>query len=202
MKRVFLLFTICCAAQLNNRAFAQYAKVFPGGTLIFSSALRNYSDPPDTLALWNYQFKPAAGAKTDSVQPLGTLFLWRNKPINDRDYFSIYKSFPTPLFKFTVYNITDSAYCEKEALRGMVMSNCLPPDVGGDYFIIGNYFFINYGLCIPCRFLGTDYCRPVLGAVLKPIDARHVTSLNDIFKQFIVKVGERSPGRGVSSGKD
>jgi hypothetical protein len=202
MRRFFLLFAICFAAQINNAVFAQYTDVLPGGTIISSSALKDYSYQPDTLALWNYQFKAFVGAKTDSVKPIGVLFLWRNKPVIDNSYLSVYKTFPTPLFEFTVYNITDSAYCKKEALKGMLISNCLPPDVGGDYFIIGNYFFVNYGLCIPCRFLGTDYCRPVLGAVLNNVDARRVTSLADIFKQFSIKASKMPQKGGVYSGKD
>jgi hypothetical protein len=207
MKRVFLLFAVCFAAQITNAQitnaiFGKYIEVLAGGTIISSSALKDYSYPPDTLELWNYQFKAFIGAKTDSVKPLGLLVLWRNKPINDRSHFETYKSFPTPLFEFTVYNITDSAYCQKEALRAMLITSCLPPDIGGDYFIIGNYFFINYGLCIPCRFLGTDYCRPVLGAVLSHIDARRSSTLADIFKQFIIKAAKIQLKNGVYSGKD
>jgi len=202
MKRVFLLFAICFAAQINNAAFAQYTDVLPGGTIISSSALKDYSYPPDTLALWNYQFKAFVGAKTDSVKPIGVLFIWRSKPVIDNSYFSVYKVFPTPLFVFSVYNIIDSAYCKKEALKGMLISNCLPPDVGGDYFIIGNYFFVNYGLCIPCHFLGTDYCRPVLGAVLNHVDVRRVSTLADLFKQFSIKASKIPIKGGVYSGKD
>ncbi len=210
MKLIFLIFAACFAAQINDAAFAQannplfgkYIDVLPGGTLIFSSALKDYSYPPDTLALWNYKYKAYVGAKTDSVEPLGVLILWRNKPVIDKDYLNVHKVLPVPVFVFSVYNLSDSAHCEKEALRGMMISNCLPPEVGGDHFVIGKYFFVNYGLCVPCVFLGTDYCRPMLGEILHHVDAHSVNSLADIFKQFDIKAGQASPKSSFYDGKD
>ncbi len=73
------------------------------------------------------------------------------------------------------------------------MSSCVPPDVGGDYFIIGKYIFLNDNVCLNCRKYdtGIDYCRPVINFVISKIDKNRVETLDEITGQFVIGNGNK-----------
>lgn len=140
LKLTFGLLAVCVVVLTNNVASAQDVTSSRDGKTITSVGLKYYSAAPESVELWNYEYKAYTGKSADSVQPVGLLVLWRTKPVLDSEYFNTYKSFPRPSFQFVIYDRKDSVYCLKESMKTLIISNCVPPNVGGDLVTIGNIF--------------------------------------------------------------
>lgn len=147
----------------------------------------------DAIKLWNYKFKQKDIKENDSVRSLGSLIFYRTRPVIDSSYYKIYKKFWTPEISFDIFNISDSTFCRKLSTNTRYFSSCVPPDVGGDYFVIGQYIFLNRNVCLNCRISSIDYCRPVVNFVFNKLDKKNLNTLTDIFKQFAIKKGEIPP---------
>jgi hypothetical protein len=147
----------------------------------------------DTLELWNYNLdKNYKAPGKDSVKPIAQITFWRTKPIDDGLSLEIYKQLWTPFISYEIYNLSDSTYCYYKSKLTRLISSCIPPNIGGDIFMIGNYIFLNRMVCLRClRYdTGTDYCRPVINLILSRIDKNKVATLDEIAEQFIIKRGD------------
>lgn len=148
----------------------------------------------DTLNRWNYIFSDKNKSKPgDSVQLLGKVTFYRVKPLYDSTSLRIYNRNWSPSITYYIYNLSDSAYCYKESLQTKILSSCVPPDVGGNHFIIGKYIFVNFDVCLNCSKPDDrkEYCRPLVGYVISKIDKNKTATLKDIFSQFVIKRGNR-----------
>jgi hypothetical protein len=145
----------------------------------------------DSLEFWNYKFKEKRIKVNDTVELLGTIVFWRTRAVADSSYFRTYGKSWAPVIKFDIFNISDSSYCKKYALKAMIRSNCAPPYSGGDYIVTGKFIFANFDLCVDCALppSGIDYCRPVINLIFSKVNKDKPTSLKRIFNQFIIKEG-------------
>jgi hypothetical protein len=146
----------------------------------------------DTVDLWAYRFEGACKEKlSDSVQALGRLSFFREKTVYDSARSRSEGRLWNPVIEYTIYKLSDSAYCMQRSTHIRLISNCLPPSVGGDYFILGGYIFLNENVCLSCinYATGIDYCRPVVNYVISKVNRNKVATLEEIFNQFQIHKG-------------
>lgn len=144
----------------------------------------------DTLSLWNYHIeKPAKGQKDKSV---GRITFWRAKPIDDSVHMALHQESWTPQISFSIYNLTDSAFCNTQSRKFKMSSSCVGPDVGGDMHQVGNLILLNRDICLSCVAYTSkrDYCRPVINKLLDKMDKPKVKTLSDLEAQVGVKKGD------------
>lgn len=137
----------------------------------------------DSLELWRFSIetKPELN-KNDSIIPIGIIGFWRTVAIDDSISIEVYKKLWTPKISFYIYNIKDSVYCREKSMRIRIFSSCVPPDLGGDYIILGELILLNTTFCLQCgRYdTGIDYCRPILNYVFKAIDNQKINSISSL----------------------
>jgi hypothetical protein len=147
----------------------------------------------DTLEYWNYkldlQYKQS---ENDTVKPIGLLTFYRIKSIDDSISMKIYNKLWQPSISYEIYKLSDTTFCNQKSNTIHLLSSCSPPNIGGDYFIFGNFVFLNKSACISCSNYLTkdDYCRPVINYVFINVTNKNVTNLYDLVKQFIISPGE------------
>jgi len=147
----------------------------------------------DSLSLWNYSLDTNCIAKyNESSIPIGKITFWRIKPLDDGISLKIYNQLWTPRISYEIFNLRDSAFCLKQSRQTRMLSSCVPPNVGGDIFIIGSFIFFNRDVCLDCTKYdnGQDYCRPIIRQIVDKVDKSKVESLDEIVGQFIIKPGK------------
>jgi len=147
----------------------------------------------DTLSFWRYQLDTTDTNDTKGPQhyPIGELLFWRSNPIVDGISKKIYNRLWTPELTFSIFKISDSAYCYEISRRTRMLSSCLAPDVGGDMIFIGEYIFVSRGVCVSCQRHDTkvDYCRPIINYIFSKVDSKKVTTLRSLVSQFVIEKG-------------
>jgi hypothetical protein len=168
------------------------ANVYGNNRIVYYYSLTDFSNI-DTLEYWNYKLdltnKPT---ENDTVKPIGLLTFYRTKSIDDSISLKTYNRLWQPAISFDIYKLSDTTFCSQKSNLLHMLSSCSPPNVGGDYFVFGNFVFLNKSVCISCSNYLTkgDYCRPVINYVFTRVTDKNVTNLNDLVKQFIIKRGQ------------
>ena len=147
----------------------------------------------DTLSLWNYQLDtPFVSGFRDSIKPVGHISFWRIKPFA-ADLEKNKNTRAVPFIDFEIFDIRDSSFCDQQSRKIMFITNCVPPNVGGDLFAIGHYIFLNRWACVSCGSQSEplrDYCRPVINFIFSRFSGNERSSLADIVRQFPIKAGK------------
>jgi hypothetical protein len=160
------------------------------GDMTPSSAHQKHDDLSnvDTLARWRYRFVKTSQEKSATPTELGKISFYRTRALDDSISVKIYHQKWSPGMSYSVFNLSDSTYCIKMANHTRVYSSCVPPDVGGDYFVLGKYIFVNLSVCLNCRKhdSGIDYCRPLVNYVISKVDKNKAATLDEIFSQFVI----------------
>lgn len=147
----------------------------------------------DSFPLWNYSLDTNIIAKNkESTRPIGKITFWRIKPLDDGISLEINNQLWTPTISYEIFNMRDSAFCLKQSHLTRMLSSCVPPNVGGDIFIIGSFIFFNREVCLSCAKYdnGQDYCRPIIRQIVDKVDKSKVESLAEIVGQFIIEPGK------------
>jgi len=188
MKRVF---GTCILLFFAINLFAQAPRLIKDDKVFPDAYNKTNFNKIDTLALWHYKFEGTNKKTPNSPVPVGLLTFWRIRPLYDTLYEKIYHHGWSPSISYFVFNLSDSDYCKKTSLRIRMLASCRPPAVGGDYFILGKYIFLNEQVCLECQQYdtGADFCRPVINFIISKIDERKAATLDDIFKQFVIRKG-------------
>jgi hypothetical protein len=143
----------------------------------------------DTLSLWTYRLdSPYVTRFQDSVKPVGYIRFWRIKSIPNTPKF--YDQARGPAIDFEIFNLKDSAFCYERSRRTIIFSSCVPPNVGGDVFVIGKFIFLNRSVCVNCGSYGTptiDYCRPIINLIFSRFTGNDISTLADIARQLPIK---------------
>jgi len=137
----------------------------------------------DTLEFWKFNIDRSSElTKNDSINPIGTVRFWRTVSIDDSISIKVYDKLWTPNISYSIYNVKDSIYCKKVSERVRFFSSCVPPDVGGDYIVLGEFILLNTSVCLQCGryYTGLDYCRPILNSIIKQIDIEKIKSIDSI----------------------
>jgi hypothetical protein len=145
----------------------------------------------DTLANWNYNlilFSENWGSDT-ILKPVGEITFFRTKALFDSISRRVYGIDWTPSIDFKIYNITDSARCLERSEFTRHISSCVPPAVGGDIFVVGNFIFLNNSVCLHCYKYDNDvdYCRPTIKNIFSKVRLDKVSNLREITQQFGIK---------------
>jgi hypothetical protein len=147
----------------------------------------------DTLSLWNYRLdSPYVTRFQDSVKPIGFISFWRTKPISNDPI--LYDQPQVPSINFEIFDIRDSSFCYQSSRLTKFFSSCVPPNVGGDVFVIGKFIFLNRSVCVSCGSYGTpniDYCRPTINFIFSRFTENDISTLADIVRQLPIKSGRR-----------
>ncbi len=184
MKYIIIIFTFLSSfsifSQEIGKDFDFEKRYFP---------IKN-SIQTDSLKYWTYSIDYEFKRPNDSIKPVGQIKFWRTKSIDDKKSQEIYGKPWTPSIDFDIYNITDLTFCVQAQININTASSCLPPNVGGDLFIIRNYVLINRWVCVNCiRYdNGIDYCRPTLNKILSELELTENTSLREIDKAIRMKI--------------
>jgi len=148
----------------------------------------------DTLSLWNYRLDLTyVPARHDSATPLGFIRFWRIKPIANDPILN--EQAPPPGINFEIFDIRDSSFCYRSAHNAIFYSSCVPPNVGGDVFVIGKFIFLNRSACVHCGSAGAphvDYCRPVINFIFKTLADSDISTLADIVRYLPIRSGRQS----------
>ena len=161
-----------------------------GQTFIYDTTDNHYAGVDfsfkDDLNYWSYKLHTRKPSKKD--QSIGYINFWRTEKWDDNTDKEFHSAW-NPGIGFEIYNLKDSSVALKISNQTRLLSSCVPPHVGGDYFISGNYIFVNTVSCTSC-YRGknkTDYCRPTIYRIFHSIDQTKVNSLTDLIKQLGIK---------------
>lgn len=125
----------------------------------------------DTISEWSFKIDTVSIYETNQTKPIGEIYFFCLKP----------NSFNWPLqMTFFIYKITDSVYCRNKSKKIRLLSDYIPPNLGGDYIIIGELIFLN-----------TDYCniemndiRPMLNKIFSIIDENKIATISSLKSQL------------------
>jgi hypothetical protein len=161
------------------------------GFLIITAT--SFGQHVDTLSLWNYQLdSPYVTRFQGSVKPVGYISFWRTKPISNDP--KLYGQAQVPSIDFEIFDISDSSFCYQSSRNTIIYSNCVPPNVGGDVFVIGKFIFLNRSVCVNCGSYGApniDHCRPIINFIFSRLTGSDFSTLADIVRQLPIKSGRR-----------
>ena len=144
----------------------------------------------DSISLWKYKVDYLyKGFDSDSVKARGKITFYRTKGLDDRFSLKHYGKPWKPSIEFSIYEISEIDFVKKESNKVLLISSCMNPEVGGDYFIIGDLILFNRSPCLSCEHNITkvEYCRPIIKFIISKIDTNKVLSVNDLIKQLIIK---------------
>ncbi len=145
----------------------------------------------DTLANWSYDLTLSSKSiwKDSLTKPIAQITFFRTKALYDSNSRRTYGKDWTPRIDFEIYDIKDSVKCFERSKFTRNVSSCVPPAVGGDIFVVGNFIFLNNSVCLDCcKYDNTvDYCRPTIKNIFSKVKLGKVASLKEIVEQFDIK---------------
>lgn len=91
--------------------------------------------------------------------------------------------------RFQVFKLQDLSYCLGVAKKIKDTSSCQLNQGVGDYFIAGDYVFINMEDCFPCIIQknSKDMCKPFIESLFKRIDHKEDLKLKDLLIKLPIK---------------
>jgi hypothetical protein len=145
----------------------------------------------DDLNVWRY--KAHLRKPTNKNPSLGYVIFWRTEMWDDNTDKEFHMGWNAGII-FQVFNIKDSALGLSLSRFARNSTQCGPPRIGGDWFILSNFLFVNEEPCLACfrKKNATDYCRPVINQIFSQIDLSNVSSVKDIIKQLPIQEGNPS----------
>ena len=161
-----------------------------GQTFIYDTTDSHYAGVnftfKDDLNDWTYKFHSKKPSKKN--RSIGYINFWRTEKWDDNTDKEFHMAW-NPGIGFEIFDLKDSSIALNISRQAGMLSSCVAPRIGGDYFVVGNFVFVN---SVPCVFCyrsknNTDYCRPAIYRIFKSIDLTKVTSLTDIIQQLGIK---------------
>ncbi|MCH2232391.1 MAG: hypothetical protein MK105_18795 [Crocinitomicaceae bacterium] len=185
MKKISILIIICF---INLTLSAQEIRYIQDDTLEYFYSGTDFSKI-DTIEYWVFNIdKFQESNKNDSINPVGRINFWRNIAIDDSISLKLYGKLWTPRISYDIYNKKDSLYCRNMSRRMRFFSSAIPPNVGGDYIVLGEYVLINIDGNYARYDTKIDYCRPLLNRVFTEIsDVKTLKSLEFQVSKLIKK---------------
>jgi hypothetical protein len=88
-----------------------------------------------------------------------------------------------------VYPISLIDTVKRMSLECKISSSCIPPNVGGDYYVLQDYFLLNCTSCVTCasRNYKTDLCRGNINRIISSIKKKHYSSIDELLADLPVK---------------
>jgi hypothetical protein len=162
-------------------------------SIFLESAAINYSRTDftkiDAVDQWFYLLTIMGSSKRKPGDKIAQLIFQRKEPVDDTLSLQVFNRKWLPNISFEVFGIADSTYCFGISEKIRLISSCVPPDLGGDIILIGNYVLLNRTSCVDCARYDTkqDYCRPVINKLLLDLDKSKIGTLEELVNQFPIK---------------
>jgi len=133
----------------------------------------------DSLTDWNYDIVPKQMIDTNLI---ARIVFFRNKEIPDKQSQEVYGNGKRPLMILNIYPISLIDSIKEMSLDCKLFSSCVPPNKGGDYYILQDYILLNYSSCVPCASSDykTDLCRGNINKIISGIKNKHFSSLEEL----------------------
>lgn len=168
------------------------------GLLINSLFLFSQDDPSlkgqfylsmDSLTDWSYDVVSNDRIDTNLICRIA---LFRNRELPDELSMQTYGRGIRPLMIFNVYPVSMIDTVKKMSFKCKVFASCVPPNVGGDYYVLKDFVFINYSSCVDCAYANykTDLCRANINRIISSIKERHYSSIDELLADLPIKKKE------------
>jgi hypothetical protein len=146
----------------------------------------------DDLNVWRY--KARLRKPSNKNASLGYIIFWRTEKWDDNTDKEFHMGWNAGII-FQIFRIKDSALGLSYSRFARNSTQCSPPRVGGDWFILSNFLFVNKEPCLACfrKKNATDYCRPVMNQIFSQVYISNVSSVKDIIKQLPIQ--EENPSK-------
>jgi hypothetical protein len=140
----------------------------------------------DSLTDWSYD---NVQSDIEDSNLVCRIAFFRNKEIPDELSQKVYGRGLRPLMILNVYPISLIDTVKRMSLECKILSSCVPPNVGGDYYILKDYILINYTSCVTCASsnYNTDLCRANINRILSTIKKKHYSSIDELLADLPVK---------------
>ena len=164
----FLISNLCLFSQDNHQLKGQFNLTL------------------DSLTDWSYDIVPNFRMDTNLICRIA---IFRNKEIPDKLSQEVYGRGIRPSMIFNVYPIHLIDTIKKMSLECKIFASCIPPNVGGDYYVLQDYVLINYSSCVNCASSDnkTDLCRANINKILSSVSKKHYTSINDLIADLPIR---------------
>lgn len=144
----------------------------------------------DTIAKWDFKINFTDIPINKSIRPIAIISFFRKEHILIISSDKKLKKKWTPNINFNIYTISDIDKCKLESNNIKTLSDCISSNIGGDFYIIGNYILLNEQACLNCIIPNSeiDICRPVIEYFLSNIIISNDSSFLDIENQIRLKL--------------
>ena len=140
----------------------------------------------DDLSYWTFRFqKKKATKKNPSI---GHIAFWRTQGFDDNTEKEFHSAW-SPGISFEIFPLKDSIKALEVSTNMRSVALCETPQIGGDWFIIGSYLFVNGESCVLCyrKLTNTEYCRPTVNQIFSMINVAKSSSIREIISQLPIK---------------
>lgn len=140
----------------------------------------------DDLGYWTFKFeKNRATKKNPSI---GHIAFWRKQGFDDHTNKEFHSAW-SPGISFEIFSLKDSLKALEVSKNMRSVALCETPQIGGDWFVIGNFIFVNGESCVLCyrKLNETEYCRPTINNIFSMLKVSKETSIKEIINQLPIK---------------
>jgi hypothetical protein len=164
-----------------------------GQQLVYDTSDKQYAGIDfkfkDDLGFWTFKFQKKRATKKDPS--VGHIAFWRTKgfdDVTDKEFHSAW----SPGISFEIFLLKDSIKARELSAGIASLSLCEIPQIGGDWFILGNFIFVNGESCVMCyrKSNKTEYCRPTINYIFSLLRVSNDTSMKEIVNQLPIKVSD------------
>jgi hypothetical protein len=140
----------------------------------------------DSITAWSYDIVPNYRIDTNLICRIA---IFRNKEIPDKLSQEVYGKGIRPSMIFNIYPVLLIDTIKKMSLECKIYASCIPPNVGGDYYILQDYILVNYSSCVNCASSDykTDLCRANINKILSGVSKKHYGSIDDLIADLPIK---------------
>lgn len=140
----------------------------------------------DDLNYWTFKFQEKRATKKNPS--IGRIAFWRTQGFDDNTNKEFHIAW-SPGISFEVFFLKDSIKALEVSKNMRSLALCETPQIGGDWFIIGNFLFVNGESCILCyrKLTNTEYCRPTINQIFSKLIITKNSSIQEIIRQMPIK---------------
>lgn len=151
-------------------------------------SLFSQNDFIDNFNDWKFEYYPLENNNAEA-SPIGVINFKRVNGLEISEKLIYNNKFWFPNIEYSIYELKDSISCKRTSLIVQHKSSCVPPNIGGDYFVKGNFIFLNQHACLDCQSPSSDidFCRPIIKSIFDSIKTNPETQLQDILNQIPLK---------------
>ena len=174
---------ILILSSLSSKLSFSQINVYDTANKYFSKTDFSFKDD---LSNWRYKLQLKKGLFKKS-KSLGHLMFYRTEAWEDltKEFHWKWNAY----IQFEIYNIKDSTLALDASQSVRKFDYCNPLETGGDYFVVGNFIFVNEVNCVQCAKENKDYCRPTVKKAFMNVNKNEISTIQEIVSQFQIQDG-------------